>query len=650
MILNLILSIAIQSGSPAQNPYINPSILENLELLLKNKAYDSVIIVGNKAQFRAWDAKRRMKFFYLMGEGFRKIYAFDSAEKYYTSGLLLATEMNDLSWQARTLDKLGSNYRQSGRNYLALETYLKSYEVKISRPDHSEPGINGLALSNEYLGLTYHLIGKDSMAVRYLKKAIDLYTNTNNLNRRLACTNNLGLSYLHWAQEIRRKPFLLSAEVTARRNQLLDMALKQFNFLRSYVTKGPRLANLYQNFSAAYSELEMLDSAYHYILKCKDLRENSRDERLAYTYNNLGLIFSKYRNNDSAKYYYNKCRQLTHTLQQPGYRNIDDLLLSLYSNYAEFYKTAFSYDSAYYYLLKFYELSREKLNEKSNEQLQQLYVINETSKKEKKIITQRSEIQQKTLERNNLLYLSLAIVTLAIVALAFYFQRNRRIKLIHQKNMEVHKNEITRLLATQESKIIDAMIEGQEKERRRIAEELHDRLGSTLSAAKMNMEAISIDNSTAQENACKLIDKAVEDTRQISHNLLSGVLTKFGLVAALHDLKETINASGKLKVTLRTIQFDERVELEKEINLYRVIQELLSNTLRHAKAQSFTITLQKENQKLHVTVEDDGTGRAVSPAGIGLKNIDSRVNKINGMWNVNFKEGQGVNADIYIPI
>ena len=130
-------------------------------------------------------------------------------------------------------------------------------------------------------------------------------------------------------------------------------------------------------------------------------------------------------------------------------------------------------------------------------------------------------------------------------------------RLVSQRNAEVHKNEITRLLGhTRNQKTFDALIEGQEKERSRVAEELHDRLGSTLSAAKMHLESIEGVGGTEQHQLIgKLIDKAVEDTRQISHNMLSGVLTKFGLVAALNDLKETVNTSNKVKVDIKTIQF-----------------------------------------------------------------------------------------------
>lgn len=243
-------------------------------------------------------------------------------------------------------------------------------------------------------------------------------------------------------------------------------------------------------------------------------------------------------------------------------------------------------------------------------------------------------------------WLLIAIVILVFVSVVYFLLQlnSRKKRLLAIQDINIQQGKVTNLLKEQELIALNAMVEGQEKERKRIAEDLHDRLGSTLSAVKMYMEVLAEDDPRF-DKINGIVNKAVNDTREIAHNMLSGVLTKFGLLAALQDLKETIEASGQFQMLLRSIQFDERLDSETEIHIYRIIQELVSNTLKHANASEVKLELKKTSEKqLIITYRDNGIGFDPDQIeqGMGFKNIRNRVEKIRGNLRVDSRPTHGV--------
>lgn len=246
--------------------------------------------------------------------------------------------------------------------------------------------------------------------------------------------------------------------------------------------------------------------------------------------------------------------------------------------------------------------------------------------------------------------LALVLVVLAVIVFAFLFQRNLLKKQRAYRQIEV-------LLQQQELKSAYAILQGQEQERKRIAEDLHDRLGSRLAAVKLHLHAYKNKSNATDEffsTAENLLDGAVEEVREISHNMVSGVLSKFGLVAALQDLRQTLERSNAIKVDLHTWHLAERLNLNVEINLYRIVQELISNVLKHANASEITIQLNRYESQLLLTIEDNGTGFDIAEAnakrGMGLKNLHSRVYALEGKINIDSGQGNGTTVTIEIPI
>lgn len=271
----------------------------------------------------------------------------------------------------------------------------------------------------------------------------------------------------------------------------------------------------------------------------------------------------------------------------------------------------------------------------------EINTLYETKKKEK-------QIQQATI----LIIILIVAIVLTIVLLLFYRSRQRIMKVVASKNEEIFNQEVNQLLNEQELKSINSMLEGQEKERKRVAEDLHDRLGSTLTAAKMHVDVISGQNGQL-DKVGSLLDQALTDTREISHNMLSGVLTNFGLVAALKDLVETVEGTNRIGIKLEYDELEKRLESQSEINIYRILQELISNTLKHAKAQTISISFKKIDDQLLINYSDDGVGFTYDQVefnGIGFKNIAARIGKIGGEWEYTSRLDEGFQAELSIPL
>jgi two-component system, NarL family, sensor kinase len=231
---------------------------------------------------------------------------------------------------------------------------------------------------------------------------------------------------------------------------------------------------------------------------------------------------------------------------------------------------------------------------------------------------------------------------------------------LYQKKMNRKQaafREIEKMLKREELKSAYALIEGGEKERKRIAEDLHDNLGSLLATLRMYTDTfLEKDKSGDLQNIAQKIsmiaEQAAQETRRISHNLDSGLLKHFGLEVALMQLCETINISEKIKVDA-FIDIHQSLDGDLSLNIYRIVQELFSNTLKHARASKVRVEVtQIHNEYLSLIFEDNGKGfnsKNIPPNGIGLQHLQSRVHRFNGELTIDSNENIGTTVIIEIP-
>ena len=226
-------------------------------------------------------------------------------------------------------------------------------------------------------------------------------------------------------------------------------------------------------------------------------------------------------------------------------------------------------------------------------------------------------------------------------------------QLVIQENLELLQN---RELETQY-----ARLEGQDNMQKEIGRELHDGVGAMLASVKLNLapvdevlDVLPVEKCAQYAIANRLLDEACEELRRIAHELGSALLTKFGLKAQLEALAAIIPGTGKLRVELATHGLQERLDYNMELNLYRIVQELVHNVVKHAYAAKMTIQVNRFDNMINVLVEDNGRGfdpeKVRQKPGLGMANLTSRVHNLHGKMFIDARPGRGTTVSIDIPV
>ena len=212
-----------------------------------------------------------------------------------------------------------------------------------------------------------------------------------------------------------------------------------------------------------------------------------------------------------------------------------------------------------------------------------------------------------------------------------------------------------------EKRVLSAIIQTEEKERRRLAKDLHDGLGPLLSTVKMAVSSLiqienDVKNKEIIENSDIVITEAIRSLKEISNNLSPHVLDNFGLASAIKSFSGKISSTKAIKISFNTNMPDDRLEYNTEVVLYRVICELISNTIKHAKAKNIEIELTRHNKILTMIYTDDGQGFDVKSVlfghneGMGYENILTRIKSIKGIINIESENEKGIKVLIIINL
>lgn len=205
---------------------------------------------------------------------------------------------------------------------------------------------------------------------------------------------------------------------------------------------------------------------------------------------------------------------------------------------------------------------------------------------------------------------------------------------------------------------VRAMIKAKDSERKRIASEIHDSLGQTLSVARLELDALSelyndADFKEKVENVSSLVIGAIQESRAISHDLMPPALIDYGLIPALQTMINQLNRSSEVNFSFFHNEIKERFEEEFETNLYRICQEGVNNILKHAKAKNATVQVIKHPNSIYVSIEDDGIGFAKDgenkeASGLGLKNMANRVAYLGGKIDFESNNGSIITIEILV--
>lgn len=228
----------------------------------------------------------------------------------------------------------------------------------------------------------------------------------------------------------------------------------------------------------------------------------------------------------------------------------------------------------------------------------------------------------------------------------------------YQKRL-IRQNEVLQKMEQERQQaLLDASIQSQEVERKRIAKDLHDEVGAMLSIAKLHLgQAIRTGGegnatSASLSEAKMVLEETIKNVRSISRDLLPSVLENFGLIVALGELVSRINAANLIEVNFVAEELSARIPLKKELALYRIAQELINNSIKHANAKAIEIVVEEKDNAICFQFTDDGKGldpkEIANYVGLGLRNIDSRIKVIGAACSIVTSPGNGFKMELTV--
>ncbi len=309
-------------------------------------------------------------------------------------------------------------------------------------------------------------------------------------------------------------------------------------------------------------------------------------------------------------------------------------------------------------LRKHYEILNDSIvGEKSKSNINLLEAKFESEKKESIIsnLEYNRKIQALSIKQKKMLNYLLIGVIITILLLSFLSYRGYR----HKQKLQALK--INELETEKQLAATEAVLKGEEQERTRLAKDLHDGLGGMLSGIKysfQNMKGTMVmthENQQVFERSIDMLDSSIKEMRRVAHNMMPESLLKFGLDTALKDFCNHISKSGAVKINYLSFGMEQAaIDQTVAITIYRIIQELINNILKHAAAENSIVQVTKSGAQLVVTVEDDGRGFDTqilnTSNGIGWTNLRHRIDFLKGSFSVDSENGKGTSVHIEITV
>jgi len=347
---------------------------------------------------------------------------------------------------------------------------------------------------------------------------------------------------------------------------------------------------------------EQLDSAiYYYQEIIPYFKSEDRNDKLLNLYINLGDLYEIDHNYENSINFYNKALSLSEETQsKEANALIKRSLAGSYLSLKNYKKSASLYND--------YVTLNDSISELANsEKLSELQAKYDLAQKEKEIA--QKEVANERMQKISIFLGGLAIVV-GLLGLGFYYRQKKR-RIIAEQAESIEKQRADTLLKNQQLISIDAMISGQEQERQKVAQELHDDLGSTMTTIRLYFDNIrndqSKENATMFDRTNDLLEEAYDKIRNMSHVKNQGIVASKGLIPAVESLASKISKSKKLNVEVIHYGLDKALDNSFELKIFRIIQELLNNVVKHADATNCFINLTSYENQLNIMIEDDGS-------------------------------------------
>lgn len=531
------------------------------------------------------------------------------------SALKIAQKGKHILGEAKVLKVQGIISYYGGKYEISREQMLNSLSLFEKAGDANGKG----EVCNE-LGNMLRKHGDIRQGEIYLRKAMEIYQSNKNIDGLANTNNNLGILFETTGN-------LDSAMIHYQRALELYASISNSNGM-SYSLDYIGLIHAYRN--------EFIESET-YLLKALAIREKLGAQfAISTSLVNLGEVNLAMNRYDKAKDYFRKSLHLADSLSFP------DLQSYNYKMLAEVTSRKGDYRSAFDFYKKHTQLNDSLFNLNRNKQLAEMQAKYETAEKEKQNAELLRDNQVKELnltQKNNQLLMLSAVLVLGALG-GLLFMNRQKLRRQQQLHDEIQHQQALRLRA---------IIDSQEAERKRIAAELHDGLGQSLAAVRMRLST-----EPASKETVEMLDRSCVELREISHNMMPSNLLRAGLVTALKELAERISRTGKMQVNVDAEEDLPKQGASIEIQLFRIVQELLTNIVKYAEATSTTIQLMSDGKRYTIMVEDNGKGfdksQLQKSAGNGWYNIQSRLSMLNGQAEIDTAPGRGTVITVDIPV
>ncbi len=572
---------------------------------------------------------------------------------------------------------LGEIFRRAGITYKSqgdLDRAQLCYEKSLSiytDLDH----LVGMASVLNNLGLLFFIKSENTKSLQYYYESVKLNEEIDNTNGLIKNYLNLGnffvaqkdfrkaLEYFYLCQEklkLEENEHILASIHLGIGNILsnsdysqIDLGKAQAEYLSALIIyqrlENPSsISRVYNNLGVVSETLEKYDDAINYFTKGLEIKlELDNQKGIPVSYLNIGNALQEKGDYALSLEYYKNGKSIAEELgDAENYLHIISNIVNVYMELGEADSAAALFDE--------YNLLRDSVyNQEKSRQLTELQTQYETERTAKELEQQKIATEKEAARNRVLVIVIVSVMALTIAVVILFMQRQKAVKHLRAKEEELHRQEMSRLQKEQDIQSLHAMMDGQQQERKRIAEDLHDRLGAKLSAIKLFHESSQSDAGKF-DKVDEMLNETIVETRKIAHNLAPSVLTKYGLVQALEDLLETLRSTNKIEAEFSYINLKERLPEAIETALYYIVQELVTNTLRHSEADAISINLScHQDGQLNLCYEDNGKG--FDPASLpmdsmGLRNMRTRLVPFSGKLSIDSAPGHGVTfiVDIHL--
>jgi two-component system NarL family sensor kinase len=545
---------------------------------------------------------------------------YDSAIGFYQESNKIRKQLNDGLGIAKLYNKIGIVYQKKGAFDQALENQLQALALFSQYKNDI-----GVSYSLNNIGILNQNLGRYDEAIKYQLQSIEI-------KEKLKDNYGLAGSFVNIANIYKIK---------GNDNKAIEYYQKAITISRALEDKE-YLANGLNNIGSLYIERQRYKEALVAINESLQLRKDLKDTKGQVScMNNLGLALQGQQLYDSSIAVLNAAL----AIGKPAVNclaEINQTYLALSKSYE-----ALNRDDEALSMYKSYALTKDSLfTDNLGEKFAELETKYQTLEKEKEIDRQKHLIATKN-------YWLIGILIFSVLVALLIFSYYRRNKLKQQAKLQ-------KAVFDQQQLAAAAVLEAEERERQRIAKDLHDGVGQMMSAAKMNLSAFEQDmqfqnpeHRLSFDRIISLVDESVKEVRTVSHQMMPNMLLKSGLAKAVAEFLDKID-QRIIKVKLYTEGLNERIEENVEIVLYRVMQECVNNVIKHSAATQLDISLVKDADGISVTIEDNGKGfnkeELGEQAGIGLKNMKARIDYLHGSIDFDTAPGKGTLVAIHLPV